>query len=71
MTIENFLNQILENPPTKLVVLHKDRLTRFGFHYLEKLLKKLGCEVIVINSEENKQDDIMKDLHCYYYKFLL
>lgn len=57
-----FLNQILENPPTKLVVLHKDRLTRFGFHYLEKLLKKLGCEVIVINSEENKQDDIMKDL---------
>ena len=56
------LNQILENPPSKLIVLHKDRLTRFGFNYIEKLLKKLKCELIVINPEQNKQDDIMKDL---------
>ena len=57
-----FLNEILENPPQKLVVLHKDRLTRFGFNYIEILMKKLGCEVVVINLEDNKQDDIMKDL---------
>lgn len=55
------LNKILENPPTKLVVLHKDRLTRFGFNYISKLLKLIGCEVVVINNNSSDQDDILKD----------
>jgi predicted site-specific integrase-resolvase len=55
------LNKILENPPTKLVVLHKDRLTRFGFNYISKLLKKLNCELIVINNNDNNQEDLLKD----------
>lgn len=55
------LNKILENPPKKLVVLYKDRLTRFGFNYIKNLLSKLGCEVVVINSTDNDQDDLLKD----------
>lgn len=55
------LNEILSNPPSKLVVLHKDRLTRFGFNYLKVLLAQLGCEVIVINESGENEEDILKD----------
>jgi predicted site-specific integrase-resolvase len=57
----NALNKILDNPPDKLVVLYKDRLTRFGFNYLEKLLAKVGCEIIVVNKNASDQEDLLKD----------
>jgi predicted site-specific integrase-resolvase len=53
---------LLSKPPARLVVEHKDRLTRFGFNYLEMLLGKLGCEVVVINRDDSERDDLMKDL---------
>jgi predicted site-specific integrase-resolvase len=56
------LDSILRKPPARLVVEHKDRLTRFGFSYLEKLLPQLGCELVVINRADNGRDDLMADL---------
>jgi len=56
------LNKILDLPPSRLVVEHKDRLTRFGFNYLEKLLTKSGWEMVVVNKDEIEEDDLMKDL---------
>jgi predicted site-specific integrase-resolvase len=47
---------------TKIVIEHKDRLTRFGFNYLEILLSRVGCEIIVINNTDNDKDDLMQDL---------
>ena len=35
---------------TKIVVEHKDRLTRFGFNYLKTLCDKFGCEIVIINN---------------------
>lgn len=56
------LNSILSDVHvTKIVVEHKDRLTRFGFNYIEKLLKMRGCEVVVINRQEVEADDLMTD----------
>lgn len=49
-----------ERKVTRLVVEHKDRLTRFGFEYIKTLFK--GCEIIVVNETTNKEDDIMQDL---------
>lgn len=57
------LEKILNNERiTKVVVEHKDRLTRFGFNYLEILLKRHGCEIIVINVSDDDKDDLMQDL---------
>jgi predicted site-specific integrase-resolvase len=56
-----FLNAILENPPEILVVLHKDRLTRFGFNYIKTLLGKLNCTIVVINNNDTDNEDILKD----------
>jgi len=53
---------MLEKKPTKIYVEHKDRLTRFGFNYLEILLNQMGCEVIVMNKDKECENDLMKDL---------
>ena len=57
------LQKILsEGKATKIVVEHKDRLTRFGFNYLTTLLKKQGCHIEIVNEAGNDKDDLMQDL---------
>lgn len=56
------LLQIFDLVPVRVVVEHKDRLTRFGFNYFEKLLPMLGCELVVMNRDSEQQEDLMKDL---------
>lgn len=56
------LIKILESgKPSKLVVEHKDRLTRFGFRFIEIVCKKICCEIIIVNNIENDRDDLMQD----------
>ena len=45
----------------KIVVEHKDRLTRFGFTYLEKYFKGRGVEIEVVNETKDAKDDLMND----------
>ena len=56
------LMQMLDSNPTRIIVENKDRLTRFGFNYLQSLLGKLNCDIIVINEDSNDEQDLMKDL---------
>jgi len=56
------LMKLLESKPTHIIVEHKDRLTRFGFNYLEKLLNQQGCEILVLNRDNEDETDLMKDL---------
>lgn len=55
-------NKLLEQPIGIIIIENKDRLTRFGFNYIENLYKKLGGEIIVINRDEIEENDLMKDL---------
>lgn len=50
-----------DEPIARIIVEHKDRLTRFGFNYLEILAKKQGFEIIVVNPTATDQDDLMQD----------
>ena len=56
------LIKLLSENPTRIVVEHKDRLTRFGFRYFEELLPKLGCDLVVINRDTEEKTDLVKDL---------
>jgi predicted site-specific integrase-resolvase len=56
------LVKMLESKPTTIIVENKDRLTRFGFNYLELLLKQQGCEIIVMHPDENDEQDLVKDM---------
>ena len=54
------LQKILsDDKVTRIVVEHKDRLTRFGFAYIETLFQG---DVVVINHTDDEEDDIMQDL---------
>lgn len=53
--------KMMETNPTKIIVEHKDRLTRFGFNYIEKLLQN-KCEIIVINRDKENEIDLIKDM---------
>lgn len=44
-----------------LVVEHKDRLTRFGFEYINTTLSTAGKEIDVINIAESQDRDLMDD----------
>ena len=46
---------------SKIVVEHKDRLTRFGFNYLEVLLKTNGIEIEVVNPTLDTKEDLIQD----------
>lgn len=43
-----------ERKATKIVVEHKDRLTRFGFNYIKTLLN--DCEIVVVNKCNDNQE---------------
>ena len=46
---------------SKLVVEHKDRLTRVGFNYIDTLLKFNDIEIEVVNSVEDDKTDLIQD----------
>src|SRR5258707_5939277 len=52
-----------------IVVEHKDRLTRFGFRYLDTLLKGQGRAIEVVNQAENGTEDLLADLTAIVYSF--
>lgn len=43
---------------TRIIVEHKDRLTRFGFEYIKTLF---DGEIVVINEVKEDEDDLMQD----------
>lgn len=51
------------------MVEHKDRLTRFGFKYLETLLELTGRYIEVVNIAENDKEDLLHDLVAIVYSF--
>ena len=56
------LQQVLKDTTiSKIVVEHKDRLTRFGFNYLEILLANQGRNIEVVNFIESAKEDIIQD----------
>ena len=57
------LLRLLANKNINIIIVeHRDRLTRFGFSYLEASLKASGRKIIVVDENE-VQDDIVRDLH--------
>lgn len=51
------------------VVEQKDRLTRFGFKYIETLLAVQGRSLEVVNLAENPREDLIADLVSIIYSF--
>ena len=58
------LNYLLEKELNEfkiLLVEHKDRLTRFGFNYIDILLKSHNKQIEVVNLVDNDKEDLIQD----------
>ena len=58
------LNYLLEKELNEfkiLLVEHKDRLTRFGFNYIDILLKSHNKQIEVINLVDSDKEDLIQD----------
>lgn len=63
------LTLLADNGISLIVVEHKDRLTRFGFGYLDTLLTTHGRAIEVVNQAENGTEDLLADLTAIVYSF--
>ena len=64
------LNKILNDDSWDILLIeNKDRLTRFGFNYIEQLCSKMRKKILVINTSDNDKEDLMKDLISVIYSF--
>lgn len=58
------IEKVIEGKIAKIFITYKDRLTRFGFSYFEKLFKKFNCEIVVLNAtnETTFEQELTQDL---------
>ena len=61
--LQELLERINRNEVEKVVVLYKDRLSRFGFELIEYVSSLHGCEIEVIdNTQKTEQEELIEDL---------
>jgi putative resolvase len=53
------LKILSERRATRIIVEHKDRLTRFGFNYIDVLYPE--CDIVVVNPTLDDRHDLMQD----------
>ncbi|GHO65114.1 resolvase [Ktedonobacter sp. SOSP1-52] len=64
-----FLALLADPSIGRIVIEYKDRGTRFGFRYIETLLKTSGREIEVVNQAESGTEDLLADLTSIIYSF--
>lgn len=55
------LQLLTDKNVTLIVIEHKDRLTRFGFNYIEKLLAIQDVKIEIVNNATTDKEDLMQD----------
>ncbi|EZQ11536.1 transposase [Candidatus Acidianus copahuensis] len=57
------LKMILNNEVSKVVIMYKDRLVRFGNEIIEEVCKTHGCELLVLEDEDKTpEQELIEDL---------
>ena len=57
------LDRINQGEVEKVVILYKDRLSRFGFELIEYMASLHGCEIEIIdNTQKTEQEELVEDL---------
>ena len=56
-------NLVIEKKVCKIIIEHKDRLTRFQYNFIEKMFKSYSVEIIHIeNNDVSEQEDLVTDI---------
>lgn len=63
--IQELIGMVLDGKVSRVFVTYRDRLTRFGFHYLETMFSHEGVEIVVMKDEEhekNVNEELVEDM---------
>lgn len=56
-------NLVIDKKVNKVIIEHKDRLTRFQFNFIEKMFSSYGVEIIHIEKNDtSEQEDLVTDM---------
>ena len=58
--LNKLINMVLNDEINNIYITYKDRLTRFGFNYIDTICRAKGVEIVVLNKSDDK--DIEKEL---------
>lgn len=55
---------VINGKINKVIIEHRDRLTRFQYYFIEKIYKVFGCEIIAVDDKEDVSDaeELTRDL---------
>ena len=69
--LNEMMSDIISGKISKVVISHKDRLTRFGFGYLKTIFSRYNTEIEIVNLEDEKsfQDELSEDLIAIIHHF--
>lgn len=59
---KKLLRTLSDPDVTRIVVEHKDRLTRFGFNYIQALCDRNNIELVVVNKAHDDKTDLVEDM---------
>ena len=63
--LQELMVMVLDHKVSRVFVTYRDRLTRFGFHYLETIFNHEGVRIIVIRDaahERSVQEELVEDM---------
>lgn len=63
--LQELIKLVLDGKVNKVYVTYRDRLTRFGYHYLESVFLAKGVDIVVlkdISQEKDVQQELVEDM---------
>jgi predicted site-specific integrase-resolvase len=63
--LNNLIKMVMEDKVNRVYVTYKDRLTRFGFSYLQMIFKYKGVDIITVkdtDTEKSVHDELVEDM---------
>lgn len=63
--LQQLIKMVMNDEVNRVFVTYRDRLTRFGFHYLETIFNAKGVEIVVVKQSTEKtsvEKELMNDM---------
>ena len=63
--LNNLIKMVMEEKVNRVYVTYKDRLTRFGFNYLQTIFKHKGVDIVTfkdMDTEKSVHDELVEDI---------
>ena len=63
--LQQLLKMVMGDEVSRIFITYRDRLTRFGFHYIETMCREKGVEIVIMNQKTEKlsvEQELTEDL---------